>query len=314
MSRLSFYPGVACFLLLIGGLWLYPATRTEAAPRYQVTAGVLPLAYLVHRIGGEQVEVVTLIPPGQDPHSFEPTPGQVADLSRSALYFSLDMPFERTLLAKLAAGTAGPRVIETDRGISKLPLPEHHHGHAEAEAADHQHAELDPHIWLAPRQLLIIAAHVVKGLVELDPPLADAYRANHRQLQREIEELDERISQLLAPLAGRTFYVYHPAFGYFADAYGLRQYPVETGGKTPSPRQLIRLIEQARNDGVRVIFVQPQFDRRSAAAVARAIDGEVVPLDPMAADVTANLAEMAERIHSALLDDKQQRSDGGRQP
>ena len=299
MAPLSFFPRVVCLLLLAGGLWLLPTAPAEAAPRYQVTAGIPPLAYLVQRVGGELIEVATLIPAGQDPHSFEPKPSQISELSRSALYFSLNMPFEQTLLAKLPTRN-GFRVIEVDRGIDKLPLPEHYHDHDDRKSAAHEHGELDPHIWLAPRKLLIIAAHIMTGLAELDPSRADTYLANYQLLKEEIEELDEQISRLLAPLAGRTFYVYHPAFGYFADAYHLRQYPVEIGGKSPGPRQLITLIGQARREGVRVIFVQPQFDRKSAAALAQAIDGVVFPLDPLAREVTANLAEMAAQIHAAL--------------
>ncbi|MFU8818104.1 MAG: metal ABC transporter solute-binding protein, Zn/Mn family [Desulfurivibrio sp.] len=320
MTQRLHYTRLFLLLLFTVGFWLGPVDRTEAAaddhlPAKEVTVGIAPLAYLVKRIGGERVNVATLIPPGQDPHSFEPRPGQISGLSRSDLYFSLDMPFERTLLTRIPADT-GPRLIAVDRGIAKLAMAEHHHGHAagDSEAASHAHGEPDPHIWLGPRQLLIISAHIVTGLAELDPPHAATYLENYEQLKSEIEELHDRLSQLLAPLAGRTFYVYHPAFGYFADSYGLRQHAVETGGKTPTPRQLINLIQQANHDGVRVIFVQPQFDRKSAAAVARAINGVVVPLDPLAADILANLAGMAARIHEALGDEKGPQSGGNRQP
>ncbi|HET97134.1 MAG TPA: ABC transporter substrate-binding protein [Desulfurivibrio alkaliphilus] len=295
---------IAVLLLLCTTFWLGAPTRNAVAdqlPVQEVTVGIPPLAYLAKRIGGEFVKVTTLIPAGQDPHSFEPSPGLVAGLSRSTLYFSLDMPFERTLLARVAAGS-GPKIVEAGRGIAKLPMPEHHHDHDQSEEQDHGHGELDPHIWLGPEQLLIIVQRVATGLREQDPARTAFYLANQRQLQHEIEALHSRLGQLLAPLAGRTIYVYHPAFGYFTDAYGLRQQAVEIGGKTPTPRQLINLIERARHDGVRVIFVQPQFDRKSAATVAQAINGKVVPLDPLAEDVIANLTEIATRIHEALGD------------
>ncbi|MFH7318998.1 metal ABC transporter solute-binding protein, Zn/Mn family [Desulfurivibrio sp. D14AmB] len=307
---------IAILLLLCATLWVGAPPRQAAADQLavqEVTVGIPPLAYLVKRIGGDLVKVTTLIPAGQDPHSFEPSPGQVAGLSRSTLYFSLDMPFERTLLARIATDSR-PRVIEAGRGIVKLPMPEHHHDHDHVEDPSHGQGELDPHIWLDPQQLLVIAQRITDALGEQDPARASYYLANQRQLQHEIEALHARLGQLLAPLAGRTFYVYHPAFGYFANAYDLRQRAVEIGGKTPAPRQLINLIDQAHQDGVRVIFVQPQFDRKSAAAVARAINGVVVPLDPLTEDVLANLAEMAARIHQALGGLTEQQDLGDQRP
>lgn len=265
-----------------------------------VMAGIAPLTFLTAEIGGSRLQTAALIPPGQDPHTFEPSPGQVSQLSRAKLYFSLDMPFERLLLSRLPNPEAGgPLVIEVGRGIKRLPMPDHHHDHQSSAKTNH-HGEPDPHIWLAPPLLQIIAADILDGLLAADPAGAADYQRRHDRLQSEIAASHERIQTLLAPLAGRAFYVYHPAFGYFAETYGLRQLAVEIAGKAPTPRQLINLAQHARREEVRVIFVQPQFDRKSAAAMARAIDGQVTPLDPMAADVLDNLETMARTIHQAL--------------
>lgn len=277
--------------------WLLLYSPAPAAAAVEVVSGVAPLTFLVEKIGGSRVRAATLIPPGQDPHTFEPRPGQVTELSRADLYFSLEMPFERTLLARLPRHPqAGPRIIDVTQGIDKLPMPEHDHGHDHS----HGHGELDPHVWLAPGHLLTIGEHIRQGLVAADPDHADIYRENHRQLRAAIEELHRRNLELLAPLAGQSFFVYHPAFGYFADAYDLRQKSVEISGRSPAPRQLLRLIEEARREKVKVIFVQPQFDQRSANAVARAIDGRVLPLDPLAKDVLANLEQIARTISETL--------------
>ena len=96
-------------------------------------------------------------------------------------------------------------------------------------------------------------------------------------------------------------WLFHPAFGYFAQAYGLEQQAVEVAGKTPTPRQLTGLIRKAKADGVTLIFVQPQFDQRSAAVVAKAIGGAVVPMDPLAKDVLANLKTMATKVEKAMI-------------
>lgn len=296
------------WLLAWACLWLFlaPAAGGESQPPapVEIVTGIAPLSFLVEKIGGERVRVATLLPPGQDPHTFEPSPGQIGRLSRAGIYFSLEMPFERMLLAKLPREGSGPPIVDVGADIAKLPMLEHHH-HDERHhhaGSSYRHGELDPHIWLGPPQLVAIAEHILAGLVTIDPDHAAVYRHNHARLLGEIEAVHHRNTELLAPFAGRSFYVYHPAFGYFAAAYQLRQQAVEISGKTPTPRQLLNLVEQARHDGIRVIFVQPQFDQKSAATIARSIDGEVVPLDPLAPDMLANLEKMATKISTALAD------------
>jgi zinc transport system substrate-binding protein len=307
------FRNIGGWLLVWACLWLFlaPAAMGEsrAATPVEIVTGIAPLSFLVEKIGGERVRVATLLPPGQDPHTFEPSPGQIGRLSRAGIYFSLEMPFERMLLAKLPREGSGPRVVDVGAGITKLPMLEHHHDehnhrdkHNHQTDSGHRHGELDPHIWLGPPQLLIMAEHILAGLIALDPDHAATYRHNHARLQGEIEAVHRGNTERLAPFAGSSFYVYHPAFGYFAAAYQLRQQAVEISGKTPTPRQLLNLVERARHDGVRVIFVQPQFDQKSAATIAGSIDGEVVPLDPLASDVLANLEKMAAIISAALAE------------
>jgi len=137
-------------------------------------------------------------------------------------------------------------------------------------------------------------------LTRLDPEGREAYEDNYAGREADLKALDRRISEILAPVRGKTFFVFHPAFGYFARDYGLRQVAVETGGKQPGTRQLEHLIEEAKEQGVRVIFVQPQFARKSAEAIAEAIDGAVVPIDPLARDYLENLERMAERVEEGL--------------
>jgi zinc transport system substrate-binding protein len=144
------------------------------------------------------------------------------------------------------------------------------------------------------------ARTVAEALIEADPDNADAYRANLAALVKRIDAAHQRVAEQLAPHAGETLFVYHPAFGYFAEAYGLHQEAVEIEGKEPSPRELQRLVGEAKSDGVRVVFVQPQFDQRSARVVADAIGGTVKPLDPLAHDVIANVETMAVTVAEAF--------------
>jgi zinc transport system substrate-binding protein len=264
-------------------------------------AGIPPLGFLVQRIGGSHVHVDVLVQPGQDPHTFEPTPRQVMRLGRARLLFQVGMPFESRLVERMAAHHAGLSIVDATEGIVKRPMA----GHC-CEAADHDEdddeapGQPDPHVWLSPPLLKIMAANVANALARADPDHAADYRRNEAALAAELDALHARITRRLAPFRGQRFYVFHPAFGYFGDAYGLVQEPVETEGKSPTPRQIQALVRQARADGVRIIFLQPQFDPHSAEAVARAIGGSVLPMDDLAPDVLGNLSDVAEKIAAAL--------------
>lgn len=297
---------MAFLALLLTGLC--PASGL-AAQKSRIFVTIPPQAFLVERLGGEAVEVEILAAKGQDPHTFEPTTRQAAALARAQLFFTMDMPFEKQLLSKALASNRKLKVVDSTRGIVRLAMAEEPHDHHSGSAkADHGQGEPDPHVWLAPANLTIMARNMAMALEELMPERRALLRQNLNSLLAEISGLDKRLAVSLAPHRGKTFYVFHPAFGYFAASYGLNQEAVETGGKSPSPRLLAELVREAKADGVKVIFVQPQFDAKAAEAVARGIGGSVVSIDPMAKEVPANLAKIAVAIEQAF---RQQSAAGG---
>ena len=262
------------------------------APELRVFVSILPQLYFVERVGGGRVQAEVLVQPGQDPHTFDPTPRQMASLARTQLYLRIGLPFENSLVPKLKEAVKNLAVVDTSAGVPLLPLEEGN--------GPQGLGATDPHIWLDPKLVMIQARTIRDSLIRLDPPGRLEYEAGYARFQADLERLDGIIRRALAPLRGKELFVFHPAFGYFAAAYGMKQVAVETGGKSPSARQLTRLIEQARRRGVRVIFVQSQFSQKSAQAVAEAIGGAVIPLDPLARDYLRNLEEMARRIEAAL--------------
>jgi len=259
---------------------------------------IQPQAYLVSQIAGDRVTVEVLVPPGESPETFSPSPQQLARLSGAAIYFRVGMPFEEQLVPRLRT-MQHLRIIDTSSGIHKRQMTE-----AEA-AADHDEGEAhaaglpDPHTWLSPVLAAQHAANIAAALTELDPAGKAVYADNLARLDGQLKEVDQQLREALAPLKGQNLFVFHPAYGYFADAYGLRQVAVEIGGHEPSARQIAHLIDTAKAAHARVIFVQPQFSQRSAKAIASAIGGVVAPLDPLAYDYIANLRAMAEAIKQA---------------
>ena len=239
-----------------------------------------------------------LIGPGQSPHTFEPTPRQMSSLSEASVYFAVGLPFESTVLGSVLDMNAGLLVVDTADGVPRRRVEEAHHHHD----ADRERVEglPDPHVWLNPRFAALMARSVCDALKELDVAHADEFELNLSALLGDLDELDAEIAAALAPLRGESVFVFHPAFGYFTDAYGLKQVPVETGGMEPGARELVRLIERATVEGVRVVFVQPQFSSRTASAIAAEIDGAVVAIDPLAGDYLENLRRMAGEVRAAL--------------
>ncbi len=287
------FKNTALLFTIFAGM-LFVAQQAKAA--VEVFVSIPPQKWLSDRIGGEHITTGVLIQKGQDPHTFEPTPRQVMALTHAQLYFTVGMEFEKQIIAKLRQSSMHLKIVDSTAGIPKMAMVESDHDHDQ----DHNRTGLDPHVWLSPVNLKTMAAEMAKALIAIDQGNSKAYTANLDKLSRDLDELDNEIASQLQPYAGATFFVFHPSFGYFAKRYDLRQEAVEVEGKAPTPKQLASLIAEAKADKVKVIFVQPQFDPRSGQAIASAIDGEVVPLDALAEDVTGNLKTIAAKISAAL--------------
>jgi len=281
--------------------------------RIPVFVSILPQAYFLERIGGSHVDVEVLIGAGQSPHSYEPTPKQMAKLATARAFFTIGVPVEKGVLRKIRQSHKQLVIVETQQGITYRYLDGHHHNDGDSHGKAHGTEEFttyapakagqktpDPHIWMAPKLVKIQARNICDAMNRLDLAHKQEYAANLRAFDADLDRVDARIAHSLAPFKGRKMYVFHPSFGYFADAYGLIQVPIEIEGKEPGARQLAKLIDKAKKDRVKVMFVQPQFSARSAEAVAKAIGGVVVPIDPLARDYLANLDKIAAAVERGL--------------
>ena len=295
----------------------------------RVFASVVPIQAFVEKVGGEHVDARAMVRPGFNPHTYDPTPQQISALAGAALYVRTGMPFEKAWMARIQSANPVMQVLDAREGIALREREAHSHdesghdsehheesdqGHAhdtEAPQNDHEphgeHAaehdrddEKDPHVWTDPSQVRHMIGTIRDTLTELAPAHAEAFARNHDAFAAELEALDRELHTRLDPLSNRRFMVFHPAWGYFADAYGLTQVPIEREGKEPGGRALAALIDQAKQENIKVVFVQPQFDRQSAAQVARAIGGVVVAVDPLAADYVDNLRRVGREFAQAL--------------
>lgn len=303
------------FLMVVcmGWMTMNAWSQQQTGEKIKVFAGILPAATFVERVGGERVDVDVLAGPGRDPHTFEPTPKLMAKLSQAAVLFKMGFPFEETLIKKVANSAPKLEIVDLQQGIQLRRYTdaeihreegEHGHKHRHTHGKKHEHShdagDVDPHSWLDPLNVKIQAKTIAETLSRIDPAGASVYGQNLERFQGELDALHQRLTKALEPVKGKKMYVFHPAYGYFGDRYGLIQTPIEMGGKEPSAKQLAKLIESAKTDGVKVIFVQPQFSSKSAQALAKALGAAVVSLDDLSPRYVENLEEMAVKLEQAL--------------
>jgi zinc transport system substrate-binding protein len=260
-----------------------------------VFVSILPQAFFVEQIGGKRVEVDVLVQPGQSPATYAPTPKQMTKLAQSRVFFRIGVAFENVLIPKIKNSMPHLNIVDTRKDII---LERQEEGHDDD--GHHHDSELDPHIWLDPLLVKKQAANIYEALVQIDPEGEPEFKANLLSFSQALDDLHLLLSRQLAPVKGKSFFVFHPAFGYFARAYGLQQIAVETGGKKPSGRHITQLIDSARQQGVKVLFVQPQFSQKSAQVIARAIGGTVVAIDPLAKDYFSNMKKMAQAVKQSF--------------
>lgn len=239
-----------------------------------------------------------MIPPGAEPHTYEPKPRQLSELSVVDIFFTIGDTFESAWLNRFRAVNPSMRIEDTGAAIPRIAMTGHaddHHGHEE------EHDSLDPHIWLSPLLVKNQAKVVYNALVSMAPDHADDFAEGYREFIDEIESLDSELRGIFSDVGDKNrFIVFHPSWGYFADAYGLLQIPIEVDGREPTSAEMMRLITFAKEQGITVVFVQPQFSGRSAGVIAREIGGAVIAADPLAEDWSSNLRAVAREMRKAL--------------
>ncbi len=258
--------------------------------RPTVTVTIEPLRYFADAIGGDRFHIVSMVPRGSSPETYDPTPQQLVDLANSTAYLRAGyIGFEQAWTKRLAANAPQLRFFDTSRGI-RLIHGHRHDGHGHSTG-------VEPHVWTSVRNAQTIARNIGQAFAELDPEGASLYTARTDSLCQALTRTDSLCRALLAtPRADRTFLIYHPALSYFARDYGLKQVAIENDGKEPSPAYLGQLIDTCRKDSVRVIFVQPEFDRRNADLIARQTGARVVPINPLSYDWEHELLNVAQAL------------------
>lgn len=247
-----------------------------------VAVSIPPLAQFVERIGGDHVRPIVMVPPGANPHVYEPRPAQLAGVSEAALYIKVGsgIEFELAWFDRIRSVNREMLVVDASEGVRTDGG--------------------DPHIWVSPRNAVVMARNVCRGLVVVDPRRRAYYESNRDAFEGELEAIDTMLARALHGAEGREFLVYHPAWAHLARDYGLVQVPIETDGKEPTARGIERIVETARRRGITVVFASPQFNTKAASIVAGEIGGSVVMIDPLERDYTGGLRRAAKALAEAI--------------
>lgn len=249
--------------------------------KVKVTVTILPQQEFVESVGGDNADVFVLVPPGASPHSYEPTPSDLAEVSDSDIYVIMGsgIEFELMWLDKIKELNPGITIINSSEGIDLVSG-----GSGEGP---------DPHIWLSPRNAEKIVGNIRDGLSAFDPEGTDYYNDNAASYISSLEELDGLITDEIDASGVGVVMVSHPAWTYFARDYGLRQIAISEGGKEPTPAGIKELVDEALENNVRTVFVSPEFSTTDAGAIADEIDGRVAIVDPLAEDYLENMRSVS---------------------
>ncbi len=261
-----------------------------------VAVSIIPQKSFVEAIGGDKVKVLVMVQPGDSPHTYEPKPSQMVALAQADAYFTIGVEFEKSWMERIKAQNSSMKLFDLSKGITKIPIAEHHH---EGESEHHHEDEesLDPHIWVSPANIKIIAKNIYEALIVLDVQNSDYYKQRYEHFLQSIDATDKEIREILATTPkGAKFMVFHPSWGYFARDYNLEQLAIEAEGKNPKPQQIAHLIDEAKEEQVYAVFTSPEFSDIVAKQIAKEVGVPVLKISPLASNWSENLISLAKAI------------------
>lgn len=266
-------------LLAIVGLSACQGKKEGGTRTISVT--IEPQRYFAEKIAGDLFQINCVTPAGQSPETYDPTPQQMVQISQSQAYFRIgEIGFEQAWMKNLQSQNPDMAVFDLSEGMELIKNEEEAHEEGEAHP-HHHHGSVDPHIWTSISGARVIAQNTYQAFIKLDPENQEVYRAGYQRLIEEIDSTEAEMKQLLQPLAGTAFIIYHPALTYFAREFGLKQLCIELDGKEPSPAQLKQLLETATQSGAKVVFVQQEFDQKNAELIAQETGCRLVTINPL---------------------------------
>lgn len=266
--------------------------------RPTISVSILPQKYLTERIAGDNFKINVLVPSGSSAETYEPTPRQMQDAANSVLYFRIGyLEFERTLVRNIQAQNTNLRFVNTSEGINLIAAEIADHG-------DHVHLYgVDPHTWITVTGVRMQAENMLEAIIDADPDNKEQYLENYNIFIEELDQLHAELKKKFSDVKRRAFIIFHPALGYFARDYGLTQISIEQEGKNPTAANMRQIIDIAREEGIRDVFIQMEFELDNALVVARELGGEVIEINPLSENWMDSMTEIADKLFEVLNKD-----------
>lgn len=290
-------------LLSIGLISCSNESVEEDFKGVRVAVSILPQERLVREVGGDLVDVVAMIPAGASPANYQPTPKEMMKLSEAELYFSIGVAAERAnILPKIEDMNEEIILVSLEKEVANVyhPLIVDGHEHEDSEIHSENLDESDPHIWLSPKRTMLMVEIIRDSLIEFDDENSEIYKKNAGEYIEKLKDLDARLKEVFNELEKKSFIIYHPSYGYFADDYGLEMVTVEEEGKEATVDRLKNIIDFAREREIRVVFYQDEFDSSQAETIAKEIGGTAIEVSPLSYDYIEAMEDILEKLQSVL--------------
>ena len=275
--------------ILVAGTFIYYAASSQEKSdntKIGIVVSVAPEAEFVNAVGGDKVNVTVMVPPGANPHTYEPLPEQLKNVSRAKMYIEVGTPleFELNYMDQIKSVNPHMLIVNSSSGVSLIP-----------NTAEHEEGA-DPHIWVSPKNAKIMVENIYQNLVQIDPSNQDYYRKNKDNYIHQLDELDKNLTQSLKGKEDSNILVYHPSWAYFCKDYHLNQIAIESGGKEPTPQEIANIVDMAKKYNIKVVFVEPQYSPKSAEVIASEIGGQVISVD----DLSEHYIENMKKVENAF--------------
>lgn len=281
--------------------------ESEEDENLTVAVAIPPLKTFVEKVAGKDVSIVTVIPPGNSPANYQPSPKEMVAISNAKVYFTFNMPTEQAnILHKLPELNSKAALVDLqERVFTVYPsrqITAHYHEdeHEEEHEGEEESVHIDPHVWLSPKRAIVIVEGIRDTLVKLDSKNEKLYKENSAAYIKELKKLDKEIISEFKDKKSKTFIIFHPTYGYFADDYGLKMVPIEVDGKEATAKGLEDVINTAKKDNVKAVFYQAEFDNSQAKIIANELGGETIRVAPLSTNYIESLKETVTKMKNVM--------------
>ncbi|MDQ7032296.1 MAG: zinc ABC transporter substrate-binding protein [Desulfonauticus sp.] len=285
--KIYFYSGI----LILTWFILYPSF---CRANNIIVVSIEPEIYFVRSIAGNNINVTVMVPKGADPHTYEPKPLQMRMLSQACAYLAIGVKFEQTWLPRFQEQNPNLKIFHLDQGIKKYPMEEQ--VFYPGPIKPHKNEFLDPHIWLGVDEAKLIAKNTYEALSKTFPDQKQLFKKRLNQLLSHLTTLKKTIARRLARLKNRNFLVFHPAWGYFARCFGLRQIAIQIRGREPSAKDMAWIVQVIKQHKIPILFIQPQFSPKKAQVIAKQLGIKVMLADPLSREWEKNILHLVDNL------------------